>query len=95
MSAWARPLVLSSVSCCTHLKSLLSLLPATLIRPQEFAGANVVFGDVTNLDSLRATAFKQPVDVVVSCLASRTGGKKDSWDIDYQVGWPGVCTSLL
>jgi divinyl chlorophyllide a 8-vinyl-reductase len=54
-----------------------------------------VFGDVTNLDSLRATAFKQPVDVVVSCLASRTGGKKDSWDIDYQVGWPGVCTSLL
>ena len=24
------------------------------------------------------------VDVVVSCLASRTGGKKDSWLIDYQ-----------
>jgi divinyl chlorophyllide a 8-vinyl-reductase len=23
-------------------------------------------------------------DVVVSCLASRTGGIKDSWDIDYQ-----------
>jgi divinyl chlorophyllide a 8-vinyl-reductase len=60
------------------------------MRLQEFAGANVVFGDVTSLDSLRATAFKQPVDVVVSCLASRTGGKKDSWDIDYQVG-VGVC----
>lgn len=59
---------------------------------QEFGGANVVFGDVTNLDSLRQTAFSGPVDVVVSCLASRTGGKKDSWDIDYQV-WgcmPGV-----
>lgn len=52
---------------------------------QEFAGANVVFGDVTSLDSLRQTAFNGPVDVVVSCLASRTGGKKDSWDIDYQV----------
>lgn len=23
------------------------------------------------------------VDVVVSCLASRTGGLQDSWDIDY------------
>jgi divinyl chlorophyllide a 8-vinyl-reductase len=53
---------------------------------QEFAGANVVFGDVTNLESLRQTAFNGPVDVVVSCLASRTGGKKDSWDVDYQVG---------
>lgn len=40
---------------------------------------------MTNLDSLRKTAFAGPVDVVVSCLASRTGGKKDSWDIDYQV----------
>ena len=26
----------------------------------------------------------QPVDVVVSCLASRTGGIKDSWAVDYQ-----------
>lgn len=60
------------------------------MTPQEFAGANIVFGDVTNLDSLRKTAFNGPVDVVVSCLASRTGGKKDSWDIDYQVG-PFCC----
>lgn len=60
-------------------------------RAQEFAGANVVFGDVTSLESLRQTAFSQPVDVVVSCLASRTGGKKDSWDIDYQVC---VCASV-
>lgn len=58
----------------------------------------MVFGDVTSLDSLRQTAFSQPVDVVVSCLASRTGGKKDSWDIDYQVGvhlclrvWDDTC----
>lgn len=48
------------------------------------AGADVRFGDVTDLDSLRSVAFKDSVDVVVSCLASRTGGKKDSWDIDYQ-----------
>jgi hypothetical protein len=36
------------------------------------------------MSSLRGTAFKDKVDVVVSCLASRTGGIKDSWDIDYQ-----------
>jgi divinyl chlorophyllide a 8-vinyl-reductase len=60
---------------------------------QEFAGAQVVFGDVTDLQSLRDTAFSGPVDVVVSCLASRTGGKKDSWAIDYQVqgGGNGQC----
>lgn len=49
-----------------------------------FEGADVRFGDVTDVSSLAATAFGQPVDVVVSCLASRTGGKKDSWLVDYQ-----------
>ena len=34
----------------------------------------MVFGDVTSIESLKSTAFAQPVDVVVSCLASRTGG---------------------
>lgn len=37
---------------------------------------DVRFGDVMSLDSLKAVAFKDPVDVVVSCLASRTG---DCW----------------
>lgn len=49
-----------------------------------FDGADVRFGDVTDTSSLAATAFAEPVDVVVSCLASRTGGKKDSWLVDYQ-----------
>jgi hypothetical protein len=61
---------------------------------QEFAGAQVVFGDVTDLQSLRDTAFSQPVDVVVSCLASRTGGKKDSWAIDYQVRQPAAGSTV-
>jgi divinyl chlorophyllide a 8-vinyl-reductase len=51
---------------------------------KEFAGARVVFGDVTSQASIEAAAFDTPADVVVCCLASRTGGKKDSWDIDYQ-----------
>ncbi|KIZ05498.1 3,8-divinyl protochlorophyllide a 8-vinylreductase [Monoraphidium neglectum] len=51
---------------------------------KEFSGARVVFGDVTDVASISGAAFDQPADVVVCCLASRTGGKKDSWDIDYQ-----------
>ncbi|PNW88749.1 hypothetical protein CHLRE_01g042800v5 [Chlamydomonas reinhardtii] len=50
---------------------------------KEFPGAEVRFGSVLDPASLRDVAFKDPVDVVVSCLASRTGGKKDSWLIDY------------
>jgi len=50
---------------------------------KEFPGADVRFGDVTNADSLRSVGFSDKVDVVVSCLASRTGGKADSWLIDY------------
>ena len=51
---------------------------------QALPGANVCFGDVTNVESIRKAAFADPVDVVVSCLASRTGGIKDSQLIDYQ-----------
>lgn len=52
----------------------------------DLNGANVCFSDVTNLDifekSVKNLGF--PIDVVVSCLASRTGGVKDSWKIDYE-----------
>ena len=50
----------------------------------DFPGAEVRFGDVTDSDSLDCNAFDQPVDVVISCLASRSGGRKDSWAIDYE-----------
>ena len=50
----------------------------------DFPGAVVRFGDVTDPASIAAEAFDQPTDVVVSCLASRTGGRKDSWAIDHQ-----------
>lgn len=51
---------------------------------RELAGADVRFGDVTDMASLASVAFSDPVDVVVSCLASRTGGIKDSQAVDYQ-----------
>lgn len=49
-------------------------------------GANVCFSDVTQLDDLQKSLenLGVPIDVVVSCLASRTGGVKDSWKIDYE-----------
>lgn len=50
---------------------------------KDFPGAEVKFGDVTNPSSLATHAFNEPTDVVISCLASRTGGKKDSWAIDH------------
>ena len=46
-----------------------------LFTLQDFNGADVRFGDVSSKESLRETAFRDPADVVVSCLASRTGGK--------------------
>lgn len=51
---------------------------------KRFEGATVEFGDVTKTSSLNQALGKHKVDVFVSCLASRTGGKKDSWLIDYQ-----------
>jgi divinyl chlorophyllide a 8-vinyl-reductase len=53
----------------------------------DFPGADVRFGDVGDPASLAAVAFgggDRPVDAVVCCLASRTGGVADSWAIDYR-----------
>lgn len=52
----------------------------------QLRGANVVFSDVTNLDALEGSlnSLGNSFDVVVSCLASRNGGVKDSWKIDYE-----------
>ena len=50
-----------------------------------FPDATVKFGSVSDKTSIATEAFgSEGFDVVVSCLASRTGGIKDSWDIDYQ-----------
>ncbi|MEX1362218.1 MAG: NAD(P)H-binding protein [Nannocystaceae bacterium] len=52
---------------------------------RALAGAELRFGDVTDPASLAAAGIEQPrYDAVVSCLASRTGGAKDSWRIEHQ-----------
>ena len=63
------------------------------IRPQEKGAAppdlppaaTVRFGDVTDRDSLdRDGICGESFDVLVSCLASRTGAPDDAWAIDYR-----------
>ena len=53
----------------------------------KFEGATLVEADVCDAASLGrpgAPFEKGAVDVVISCLASRSGSKKDSFAIDYQ-----------
>lgn len=84
---------------CAHTQheySFISCLPCcNTTTLQDFAGATCRFGDVSSVESIRAVAFQEHVDVVVSCLASRTGGKKDSWAIDYQVISASFCRWLF
>lgn len=47
----------------------------------------IVVGDVTSQDSIKdalSSCEGGPPTAVVCCLASRTGGRKDSFDIDFQ-----------
>ena len=47
-------------------------------------GATIRFGDVTNAASLARDGFcGDQFEVLVSCLASRTGTPKDAWAIDH------------
>jgi divinyl chlorophyllide a 8-vinyl-reductase len=48
-------------------------------------GVSVRFGHVTDSRSLARDGFRdERFDVLVSCLASRTGSPTDAWTIDYQ-----------
>jgi divinyl chlorophyllide a 8-vinyl-reductase len=49
----------------------------------QFSGAEVVVADVSDPASI-ATAFQRKIDVVISCLATRSGLPKDFDDIDYK-----------
>jgi len=48
-------------------------------------GAQLRVGDVTDPDSLARDGLRgERFDVLVSCMASRTGVPRDAWAIDYQ-----------
>ncbi len=63
------------------------------VRPQSQASGQLGFpdsvtlryGDVTDKATLAERGFQnEQFDVVISCLASRTGVSKEAWTIDYQ-----------
>ena len=59
------------------------------IRPgaaaHELEGAELRFGDATDARSLAADGLRgERFDVLLSCLASRTGGPADAWAIDHR-----------
>ena len=50
-----------------------------------FAGASIRYGEVSDPQSIKEQGFQgEKFDLLVSCLASRTGAPKDAWAIDYQ-----------
>jgi divinyl chlorophyllide a 8-vinyl-reductase len=52
---------------------------------QRLAGAELRYGDVTQPTSLQREGFcGERFDVLLSCLASRTGAPRDAWAIDHQ-----------
>jgi len=52
---------------------------------QALAGAEVRFGDVTDLRSLLQDGFRgETFDAVISCLATRSGAVKDAWLVEHQ-----------
>mmetsp|Transcript_6897 Transcript_6897/g.11486 ORF Transcript_6897/g.11486 Transcript_6897/m.11486 type:complete len:363 (+) Transcript_6897:68-1156(+) len=58
--------------------------PGSNSQQDYLKGASIVNADVTDEESLRTAVFDKPADVVISCLASRSGIKSDSYLIDYQ-----------
>lgn len=51
----------------------------------QLKGSEVRFGNVCSLESIMNKGIRgEHFDVVVSCLTSRNGGVKDSWNIDYK-----------
>ncbi len=55
----------------------------SLKKDSQFDGAEVVLADVSDPASI-AKAFNRKIDVVISCLACRSGMAKDFDDIDYK-----------
>lgn len=59
--------------------------PGPAALAERFQGAEVRFGAVTDPVSLARDGFRgERFDVLVSCLASRTGTPRDAWAVDHQ-----------
>ena len=53
------------------------------VEKKEFEGAEVRIADVENLESLKKEAFRDKINVVISCLSSSTPLPEEFYKIDY------------
>lgn len=73
------------VVCFIRPRSVKKELDQNEQRESLFAGASVRYGEVSDPQSIQEQGFQgEKFDVLVSCLASRTGAPKDAWAIDHQ-----------
>lgn len=57
----------------------------TTSKAAALEGATIRYGDPTNAESLLRDGFAhERFDVVMSCMASRTGSPRDAWRVDHQ-----------
>ena len=57
----------------------------TTSKVAALEGATIRYGDPTNAESLARDGFAhERFDVVMSCMASRTGSPRDAWRVDHQ-----------
>lgn len=55
-----------------------------LMAQLQSLGAELRWGEVGELQSLQAHGFRgEPFDVMMSCMASRTGAPRDAWAVDH------------
>ncbi len=64
---------------------LLRPRPSGVAPPIELQGAGLRFGDATTTDSVARDGLRgERFDVLLSCLASRTGEPRDAWAVDHR-----------
>lgn len=74
-----------AVVCLVRRRAGVGDEPAAATLRDVLAGAALRFGDVTDPAGIPPTTLDgAPLDAVVSCLATRTGGVKDSWLVEHQ-----------
>ncbi len=65
-------------------KAGINSLNSMLDTKDQLSGSEVRFGNVCDLESLLSNGIcNEKFDALVSCIASRTGGIKDAWEVDY------------
>ena len=66
--------------------ALLRSPPSSDVTTKFLNGAEIIIVDVLKQESVVNLMEKWQPDICICCLASRSGLRKDSWEVDYQGG---------